>query len=51
MLTRHLEKHSLEQDLPGIRAEPLLAVVKALTEHRTVEQVYDNLPDFTATNQ
>ncbi|QPK64467.1 NAD(P)H-dependent oxidoreductase [Methylomonas sp. LL1] len=41
----------LEQDLPGIRAEPLPAVVKALTEHQTVEQVYDNLPDFIATNQ
>ncbi|MDD1620139.1 MAG: NAD(P)H-dependent oxidoreductase [Methylococcaceae bacterium] len=35
----------LEQDLPGIRAEPLPAVVKALTENPTVEQVYDNLPD------
>jgi hypothetical protein len=43
--------NALEQDLPGIRAEPLPAVVKALTEHQTIEQVYDNLPDFTATNR
>jgi NAD(P)H-dependent FMN reductase len=40
----------LEEDLPGIRAEPLSAVVKALTEHQTVEQVYDNLPDIAAIN-
>ncbi|PKD40591.1 hypothetical protein CWO84_08935 [Methylomonas sp. Kb3] len=40
----------LEQDLPGIHAEPLPAVVKALTEHRTVEQVYDNLPDVDRQN-
>ncbi|MDD2761868.1 MAG: NAD(P)H-dependent oxidoreductase [Methylomonas sp.] len=37
--------NSLEQDLPGVYAEPLPAVIKALTEHQTVEQVYDNLPD------
>jgi len=43
--------HPLEQDLPGIDAEPLPAVVKALTEHKTVEQVYDNLPDIAATEQ
>lgn len=41
----------LEQDLPCIRAEPLPVIVKALTENQTVEQVYDNLPDFIATNQ
>jgi len=41
----------LEQDLPGIWAEPLPAVVKALTENKTVEQVYDHLPDVAATNQ
>lgn len=40
----------LEQDLPGIRAEPLPAVVKALTENQTVEQVYDNLPDVDPQN-
>ena len=36
----------LEQDLPSIRAEPLPAVIKALTENKTVEQVYDRLPDI-----
>jgi NAD(P)H-dependent FMN reductase len=41
----------LEQDLPGIRAEPLPAVVEALTENQTVEQVYDNLPDIAAIKQ
>ncbi|WP_020481402.1 NAD(P)H-dependent oxidoreductase [Methylomonas sp. MK1] len=39
----------LEQDLPGILAEPLPAVVKALTENQTVELVYQNLPDIAAT--
>ena len=43
--------NALEGDLPGIRAEPLLAVVKALTENPTVEQVYDHLPDVAAINQ
>ncbi len=43
--------HPLEQDLPGIHAEPLPAVIKALTEHQTVEQVYDNLPDIVPTEQ
>ena len=42
--------HAFEQDLPGIRAEPLPTVVKALTEHQTVDQVYDNLPDIAASN-
>jgi NAD(P)H-dependent FMN reductase len=36
----------LEQDLPGILAEPLPAVVKTLTENQTVEQVYGRLPDI-----
>ncbi|CAD6876295.1 NAD(P)H-dependent oxidoreductase [Methylomonas fluvii] len=43
--------NSLEQDLPGIHAEPLPAVIKALTEHQTVEQVYHNLPDIDHQNQ
>ncbi|OAI15350.1 Cro/Cl family transcriptional regulator [Methylomonas koyamae] len=43
--------NSLEQDLPGIHAEPLPAVIKALTEYQTVEQVYHNLPDVAATEQ
>ena len=41
----------LEQDLPGIWPEPLPAVVKALTEKQTVEQVYQNLPDVPTSNQ
>jgi len=41
----------LEQDLPGIRAEPLPAVIKALTENQTVEQVYQNLPDIAVSDQ
>ena len=36
----------LEADLPGIWAEPLPQVVRALTEHATVEAVNDNLPDL-----
>ncbi|MEI8571493.1 hypothetical protein U737_10655 [Methylomonas sp. LW13] len=43
--------NSFEQDLPDIHAEPLTAVIKALTEHQTVEQVYQNLPDVAATEQ
>jgi len=39
-------RNPLEQDLPGIRTEPLPAVVKALTENQTVEQVYDHLSDI-----
>ncbi|WP_445369143.1 NAD(P)H-dependent oxidoreductase [Methylomonas sp. BW4-1] len=39
----------LEHDLPGIDSEPLPAVIKALTEHQTVEQVYHNLPDLAVT--
>lgn len=34
-----------ERDLPGVWTEPLPAVVRALTRHATVEQVYENLPD------
>jgi len=35
-----------EADLPEIWAEPIAVVIKALTEHMTVEQVFDNLPDI-----
>lgn len=35
-----------EKDLPEIYAEPLAAVLIALTENETVEQVYQNLPDI-----
>ncbi|MGZ0079834.1 MULTISPECIES: transglutaminase-like domain-containing protein [unclassified Methylomonas] len=42
--------NALEQDLPGIREEPLPIVIRALTEHQTVEQVYNNLPDVDRQN-
>jgi transglutaminase-like putative cysteine protease len=35
-----------EVDLPGIYAEPLSAVVAALTENATYDQVYSHLPDI-----
>ncbi len=35
-----------ERDLPGIRAEPLVQVVKALTLKHSVEEVFANLPDI-----
>ena len=34
-----------EQDLPGLWPEPLPSVINALTQNRTVEEVYRNLPD------
>jgi transglutaminase-like putative cysteine protease len=37
---------AFERDLPQVYAEPLPEVIKALTEHKTVEQVFRNLPDF-----
>lgn len=37
---------ALERDFPEIRAEPLPLVVKALTQNKTVEQVFENLPDI-----
>ena len=37
--------HSSERDFPEIWAEPLLSVVKALTKNKTVEEVFQNLPD------
>ncbi|MGZ5028567.1 MAG: transglutaminase-like domain-containing protein [Methylobacter sp.] len=36
----------LERDFPEIWAEPLPLVVKALTMNKTVEQVFENLPDI-----
>jgi len=36
---------ALERDFPEIWAEPLSLVVKALTLNKTVEHVFDNLPD------
>lgn len=38
--------HNMERDFAQIRAEPLLPVIHALTQHTTIEQVYENLPDF-----
>jgi transglutaminase-like putative cysteine protease len=35
-----------ERDLPEIWPEPLPVVVNALTRNRTVEEVYENLPDI-----
>lgn len=37
--------HSSERDFPEIWAEPLPSVVKALTKNKTVEEVFQNLPD------
>jgi transglutaminase-like putative cysteine protease len=37
---------TLERDFPEIWAEPLRLVVKALTENKTVELVFENLPDI-----
>ncbi|WP_347986391.1 transglutaminase family protein [Methylomonas sp. AM2-LC] len=37
---------SAEKDIPGIWATPLPQVVKALTENKSVELVYKNLPDY-----
>ncbi|MDP1771430.1 MAG: transglutaminase family protein [Methylobacter sp.] len=42
--------NALERDFPQILAEPLPLVVKALTENKTVEQVFENLPDAEVIN-
>ncbi len=34
-----------ERTIEGILAEPLPSVIKVLTENKTTEQVYENLPD------
>lgn len=34
-----------ERDFPEIQVEPLPLAVKALTQNRTVEEVFVNLPD------
>jgi len=36
----------LERDLPEIWPEPLPVVIKALTQNKSVEEVYENLPDI-----
>lgn len=35
-----------ERDFPEIWSEPLTLVVKALTQNKTIEQVFENLPDI-----
>jgi transglutaminase-like putative cysteine protease len=40
-----------ETDIPGIWSEPLPEVVQALTQNQTVEQVYQNLPDYPSSAQ
>lgn len=40
-----VDTHSSERDFPEIWAEPLPSVVKALTKNKTVEEVFQNLPD------
>jgi len=42
--------NALERDFPQILAEPLPLVVKALTQNKTVEQVFENLPDAEVIN-
>lgn len=37
--------HPSERDFPEIWAEPLPPVVKSLTKNKTVEEVFQNLPD------
>jgi len=37
--------NALEKDFPEILTEPLPLVVKALTRNKTVEEVFNNLPD------
>ncbi len=34
-----------ERDLDGIFSEPLPSVINVLTQNKTIEQVYENLPD------
>ncbi len=36
---------ALEKDFPQILAEPLPLVIEALTQYKTVEEVFENLPD------
>lgn len=42
---------ALERDFQEIWAETLPLVIKALTENKTVEQVFDNLPDIEVINK
>jgi transglutaminase-like putative cysteine protease len=38
--------HNMERDFKQIWSKPLLPVIHALTQNTTIEQVYENLPDF-----
>jgi transglutaminase-like putative cysteine protease len=38
--------HIMERDFKQIWSKPLLPVIHALTQNTTIEQVYENLPDF-----
>ncbi len=38
--------YACERNLDGILAEPLPSVIKALTQNKTIEDVYENLPDI-----
>jgi transglutaminase-like putative cysteine protease len=38
--------HDQERNFTNIWAEPLSPVIHALTQNSTIEQVYENLPDF-----
>ena len=40
-----------KRDFQEIWAEPLPVVIKALTENKTVEQVFENLPDIEVINR
>jgi hypothetical protein len=42
---------SLERGFQEIWAEPLPLVIKALTGNKTVEQVFENLPDIKVINK
>ncbi len=37
---------ALERDLPGVLPEPLEVVIRALTESKTIEGLYADLPDI-----
>jgi transglutaminase-like putative cysteine protease len=41
--------NEMEMDITKICAEPLSSVIHALTQYSTIEQVYENLPDFDET--
>lgn len=42
--------NALEKDFPQICAEPLPQVINALTQYKTIEEVFENLPDAEVIN-